>query len=288
MALTNFIPEIWSARLLQNLRKSLVYGQPGIINREYEGEIREAGDTVRINAIGPVTVDTYTRNSDLGTPEVLTDAQAVLTITEAKTFHFQVDDLDKVQQRPRVMDEAMREAADALADTLDQYIAAMYTEAATANLIGTTASPKTDVLSGGTTKSYDYLVDLSVLLDESNVPSAGRWVVVPPWYHGVLLKDSRFVSTGSGQAESRLANAVIGQAAGFTVIKSNNVPNTSAAKYRIIAGHNMAWTMAMQLAKIEAYRPEKRFADAVKGLQLYGAKVIRPQALAVLTANKPS
>lgn len=288
MALTNFIPEIWSARLLQNLHKSLVYGQPGIVNRDYEGEIREAGDTVRINAIGPVTVDTYTRNSDLGTPEVLTDAQAVLTITEAKTFHFQVDDLDKVQQRPRVMDEAMREAADALADTLDQYIAAMYTEAATANLIGTTASPKTDVLSGGTNKSYDYLVDLSVLLDESNVPSAGRWVVVPPWYHGVLLKDSRFVSTGSGQAESRLANAVIGQAAGFTVIKSNNVPNTSAAKYRIIAGHNMAWTMAMQLAKIEAYRPEKRFADAVKGLQLYGAKVIRPQALAVLTANRPS
>lgn len=288
MALTNFIPEIWSARLLQNLHKSLVYGQPGIVNREYEGEIREAGDTVRINAIGPVTVGTYTRNSDLGTPEVLTDAQAVLTITEAKTFHFQVDDLDKVQQRPQVMDEAMREAAYALADTLDQYIAAMYTEAATANLIGTTASPKTDVLSGGTNKSYDYLVDLSVLLDESNVPSAGRWVVVPPWYHGVLLKDSRFVATGSGQAESRLANAVIGQAAGFTVIKSNNVPNTSAAKYRIIAGHNMAWTMAMQLAKIEAYRPEKRFADAVKGLQLYGAKVIRPQALAVLTANKPS
>jgi hypothetical protein len=103
----------------------------------------------------------------------------------------------------------------------------------------------------------------------------------------VLLKDSRFVSTGSAQAESRLANAVIGEAAGFTVIKSNNVPNTSATKYRIIAGHNMAWTMAMQLAKIEAYRPEKRFADAVKGLQLYGATVVRPQALAVLCANKP-
>lgn len=288
MALTNFIPEIWSARLLQNLHKSLVYGQPGIVNRDYEGEIREAGDTVRINAIGPVTVGNYTRNSDLGTPEVLTDAQAVLTITQAKTFHFQVDDLDKVQQKPQVMDEAMREAAYALADTLDQYIAAMYTEASTSNLIGTTASPKTDILSGGTNKSYDYLVDLSVLLDEANISSAGRWVVVPPWYHGVLLKDSRFVNTGSAQAESRLANAVIGQAAGFTVIKSNNVPNTAAAKYRIVAGHNMAWTMAMQLAKIEAYRPEKRFADAVKGLQLYGAKVIRPQALAVLTCNKPS
>ena len=68
MALTNFIPEIWSARLLQNLHSPLVYGQPGIVNREYEGEIREAGDTVRINAIGPVTVGTYTRNSDLGTP----------------------------------------------------------------------------------------------------------------------------------------------------------------------------------------------------------------------------
>lgn len=288
MALTNFIPEIWSARLLQNLHKSLVYGQPGIVNRDYEGEIREAGDTVRINAIGPITIVGYTRNSDLAAPEELTDAQATLTITQSKAFNFQIDDLDKVQMKPQVMDGAMREAAYALADTLDQYIAAMYTEASASNLIGTTASPKTDILSGGTNKSYDYLVDLSVLLDEANIPSAGRWVVVPPWYHGVLLKDSRFVSTGSAQAESRLANAVIGQAAGFTVIKSNNVPNTSAAKYRIVAGHNMAWTMAMQLAKIEAYRPEKRFADAVKGLQLYGAKVIRPQALAVLTCNKPS
>jgi len=288
MALTNFIPEIWSARLLQNLHKSLVYGQPGIVNRDYEGEIREAGDTVRINAIGPVTISTYTRNSDLGTPEALTDAQTVLTITESKTFNFQIDDLDKVQQKPQVMDEAMREAAYALRDVLDQYIAAMYTQASTSNLIGTTASPKTDILSGGTNKSYDYLVDLSVKLDEANVPEDGRWVVVPPWYHGVLLKDSRFVNTGSAQAESRLANAVIGQAAGFTVIKSNNVPNTTATKYRIVAGHNMAWSMAMQLAKIEAYRPEKRFADAVKGLQLYGAKVIRPQALAVLTCNVPS
>lgn len=288
MALTNFIPEIWSARLLQNLHKALVYGQPGIVNREYEGEIRDAGDTVRINAIGPVTVGTYTRNSDLGAPETLTDAQAVLTIDQANTFHFQVDDLDKVQQKPQVMDEAMREAAYALANTLDTYIAGLYTQAASANLIGTTASPKTDVLSGGTNKSYDYLVDLSVLLDVANVPAQGRWVVVPPWFHGVLLKDSRFVSTGSAQAESRLANAVIGSAAGFTVIKSNNVPNTSATKYRIIAGHNMAWTMAMQLAKIEAYRPQLRFADAIKGLQLYGAKVVRPQALAVLCANVPS
>ena len=288
MALTNFIPEIWSARLLQNLHKSLVYGQPGIVNRDYEGEIRDVGDTVRINSIGPITISTYSRNSDLGTPQTLTDAQATLAITESPSFNFQVDDIDKVQMKPQVMDEAMGEAAYALADVMDQFLAAKYTEAAAANLIGTTGSPKTDVLSGGTNKSYDYLVDLSVKLDEANIPSAGRWVVVPPWYHGVLLKDSRFVSTGSAQAESRLTNAVIGSAAGFTVIKSNNVPNTSAAKYRVIAGHNMAWTMAMQLAKIEAYRPEKRFADAIKGLQLYGAKVIRPQALAVLTCEKPA
>ena len=288
MALTNFIPEIWSARLLQNLHKALVYGQPGIVNREYEGEIRDAGDTVRINAIGPVTIGTYTRNTNMSAPETLTDAQSILTIDQSKTFNFQIDDLDKVQQKPSVMDEAMREAAYALRDVMDQYIAGLYTQAASANLIGTTASPKTDVLSGGTNKSYDYLVDLSVLLDNANVPDAGRWVVVPPWYHGVLLKDSRFVSTGSAQAESRLANAVIGSAAGFTVIKSNNVPNTSATKYRIIAGHSMAWSMAMQVTKIEAYRPELRFADAVKGLQLYGAKVVRPQALAVLCANVPS
>lgn len=282
MALTNFIPELWSARLLENLRKNLVYGQEGVINRDYEGEIRQYGDTVRINAIGTVTVGDYTRNTNIGDPETLTDAQTTLLIDQSKYFNFQIDDLDAAQQNPKVMDAAMREAAYALRNTADQFIASHYTEVAAGNTIGSDVTPEVPTAS----TAYELLVDLATLLDENNVPEDDRWAIVPPWYHGLLLKDDRFVSSGATQAEDRLANGRIGRVAGLTVLVSNNVPNNAGAAYKILAGHPIAWSYAEQVNKVEAYRPEQRFADAVKGLHLYGAKVVRPQALALLVASK--
>jgi len=101
-----------------------------------------------------------------------------------------------------------------------------------------------------------------------------------------MLKDDRFVKSGTEGSEQRLLNGYIGRAAGFDVLKSNNVPNTNGALYKIIAGHSIAWSYAEQVNQVEAYRPERRFADAVKGLHLYGGKTVRPTALAVLTASK--
>lgn len=284
MALNSFIPEIWSARLLYNLNKTLVYGQQNVVNREYEGEIKAKGDTVRINSIGRVTVGDYAKNNDMAAPETLTDAQTTLVIDQAKYFNFQIDDIDKIQQYPKVMDEAMQEAAYALANTADQFIAGHYVDVAAGNTIGDDTTPEAPTAQ----TAYELLVDLSVLLDENDIPPTGRWVIVPPWYEGLMLKDDRFVKSGVMPAEQRLLNAIVGQAAGFTVLKSNNVPNTAGAKYKIVAGHPMAWSFAEQASQVEAYRPESRFADAVKGLHLYGAKVVRPNALAVLTANRPS
>src|SRR5690606_5081858 len=161
MAIDNFIPTIWSARLLQNLHKSLVYGQEGIINRDYEGEITAYGDTVKINNIGAVTVIDYAKNGVLPDPQELTDDQRTLVIDQSKAFHFFVDDIDKAQQRPKVMNEAMREAAYALANTADQFIASMYTDVDPDNLIGDDANPVAPTPSS----AYEYLVDLSVKLD---------------------------------------------------------------------------------------------------------------------------
>lgn len=282
MALNNFIPSVWAARLLDNLRKNLVYAQDGVVNRDYEGEIRDAGDSVRINAIGPVTVATYTKNTDINPPEVLQDAQTVLVIDQAKYFNFAVDDVDRVQQRPQLMDAAMAEAAYALRDDLDQYVAGLYTQIAVSNMLGSDTSPITPTA----TTAYELLVDLGVMLDDAKVPRANRFVVVPPWYHGLLLKDDRFVRAGTPTTDQVIRNGEVGQAAGFRVLISHNVPNTLGTKYKIIAGHPMAWSVAEQINKVEAYRPERRFADAVKGLHLYGAKVLRPTALALLTANK--
>lgn len=284
MALNSFIPEIWSARLLHNLNKTLIYGQTNVINRDYEGEIRNYGDTVRINSIGRVTVGDYAKNNNMAAPETLTDAQTTLTIDQSKYFNFQIDDIDKIQQYPKLMDAAMQEAAYALANTADQFIAGHYVDVAAGNTIGDDTTPEAPTAQ----TAYELLVDLSVLLDENDIPPTGRWVIVPPWYEGLMLKDDRFVKSGVLPAEQRLLNGIVGQAAGFTVLKSNNVPNTASAKYKIVAGHSMAWSFAEQASQVEAYRPESRFADAVKGLHLYGAKVIRPSALAVLTANRPS
>jgi hypothetical protein len=185
MAINNFIPAVWSARILDALRKALVYGQPMIVNREYEGEIKAYGDTVKINSIGDPTIFDYTKNSDMPAAETLNDSQKTLQITQAKAFNFQVDDVDKAQQQPKVMDAALSRAAYRMADIADQYVAAQMVAGSTTNTIGTDALPiVAPTATSGSTGAYEQLVDLSVKLDEQNVPTDGRWVVIPPWYHG--------------------------------------------------------------------------------------------------------
>lgn len=285
MSLDNLIPQVWAARLLENLNKALVYGQPGVVNKDYEGEISGAGDAVRINAIGQVTVDDYTKYEPIADPEVLTDDQTVLNIDQAKYFNFQIDDIDRAQANPDVMDAAMREAAYALAEEADRYLAGLHAGVAAGNVIGSSETPVDDLDEDGA--AYNYLVDLDVRLTEANVPRAGRWVVVPAWFYALLRKDDRFVRSGTAAGDAALRNGQIGMAAGFSVLESNNVPHTSQTKYRIMAGYPGAITYAEQIVKIEAYRPEKRFADALKGLHVYGAKLVRPSGIAVLTANRP-
>lgn len=280
-ALTTFIPQIWSAQLLISLKKSLVYGQEGVVNRNYEGEISGYGDTVKINSIGTITVGDYTRDTDIQDPETLTGAQTTLTINQSKYFNFQVDDIDKAQTNPKIMNQAMVESAYALRNVADSFIASTMVAGVKAeNQIGTDESPVVPTANN----AIDYLVDLGVKLDENNVPEEGRWVILPPWYHALIEKSPKYQYTESGQGV--ITNGIVGRIAGFDVLKSNNVPNQEGAKYKILAGHAIATTYAEQVNDVEAYRPEKRFADAIKGLHLYGAKVVRPEALALLTASK--
>lgn len=288
MAINNFIPSVWSAQLLNSLEKNLVYAN--LANRSYEGEIQAFGDQVKINSIGDVTIEAYSKNVNMNAAETLTDAQRILLINQANYFNFQIDDIDKAQQNPKIMQDAMAKAAYGLADAADQYIAGLYTEISADNSIGTDATAITlDVAAGtGVSAAYETLVDLAVKLTEANVPTAGRWVVIPPWVHGLLLKDDRFVGAGSLATDDKLANGIVGRAAGFDVYESNNVPNTNGTLYKIIAGHADALSYAEQVLDVEAYRPELRFADAVKGLHVFGAKVVHPTGLALLTASKVS
>lgn len=293
MALNMFIPTIWSARLQLQLDKAQVYSQGGLVNRDWQGEIGDVGDTVKIHTIADPTIFDYTKNTDMPVPETLSDAERTLTISQAKGFNFQVDDIDAAQQQPKVMDNAMARAAYRLSDITDQYVAGrMVAGAASANGIGTDALPIVPTIGAGATGHYEQLVDLSTRLNEANVPREGRWVVIPPWFEGGLRKDQRFIGdSGNGNV---LLNGGIGRAAGFDVMVSNNVPTVAAPggaanqtpRSKIVAGHQIGTSFAEQINKVEAYRPERRFGDAVKGLHLYGAAVTMPDALAVLTAAR--
>lgn len=282
MSLNSFIPEVWAARLLHNLHKTLVYGQPGVINRDYEGDIRNAGDTVRIHAIGPITVSEYAANEDISGPETLTEQETVLTINQARYVNFQIDDVDRAQQMPKVMDAAMREAAYALADEADRYLAGLWTQVDADNFLGTDQNPivpQADTM-------YERMVDMAVKLDEANAPRTGRWCILPPWCYGLLLKDDRFVRAGTSTSDRVLRNGEVGQAAGMTIYVSNNVSVSEQGRYRIMAGVPQAWTFAQQICQVEAYRHPFRFADAVKALHLYGALVTRPNAVACMIAAR--
>lgn len=282
MALDYFTPEIWSAQLLVNLHNDLVYGSPAVVNRNYQGEIARMGDTVRINNIGTVTVSDYTKDTDHTSAQVLSSAQRVLTITEAKMFNFEIDDIDEVQNNPSVMGEAMREAAFALANEADSFLSGLLSDATPD---GTSASGNHlgDISRGTVANTYNALVDMARVLDENNAPPDGRWVVVTPLVFATLLKDERFVSFGTEANRAAIRSRVVGTIAGFNVLVSNQAP-LDGTDPKIVAGSTMAATYAEQINSVEAYRPELRFADALKGLHLYGAKVIRPELVTSFTS----
>jgi N4-gp56 family major capsid protein len=266
MAITNMIPQIWSARLLLALEKSLVFGQSGVINTDFEGDIRADGDRVHIHAFNDLTIGTYTKNSTTISYELLTDARQTLLIDQSKYFAFKVDDVDEAQMRPKIVDAATSRAGYQLAEVADRYLAGLYT--GITNFTATSAATSANI--------YQKLVETAVKLDELNVPSAGRFAVVPPWVAGLLLQNATFLAASAASA----LNGAIGQVAGMSILVSNNVPTSGTAPVvsHIVAGHPMGWTFAQQIADVEGIRLEGSFADGVRGLHLYGAKVIQPVA----------
>lgn len=279
MAIDNFIPEIWSDRLKVHLDKALTYGM--IVNREYQSDLISYGDTVNINRVENLTIGTYTKNGTISAPETLTGSQVQLVIDQAKYFNFEVDDVDNAQTKPKVMDDAMRRAAYGLADIKDQYIAALYTGVAAGNVIGSDGSPVVPT----STDIYNYFTDAKRLLREANVPTQGLWAVIPPWMEKMLLDSGEFTADTSMGDDVKI-NGMIGRVAGFEVYVSNNVPNTTETLYKVMFGSPEAITFADQINSVEAYRPEASFSDAVKGLDVYGAKLVHDDGIVVMTANK--
>lgn len=283
MAITNFIPEIWSAALLKALRDRLTYAQAGVINRNYEGEIARAGDTVHITSFEDPAVRDYTKNGTISW-DLLTDDQQTLVVDQANYFAFKVDDIDKRQALPGFVEETTVGASYNLAAKADAFVAGLMVDGVAD---GTGGQPDNDLgaatVSGSDPDAYELLVEFRTTLTRSNTPTDGRFVVVPPEFYAVLLKDDRFIRYDASNTEQGLRNGIVGRAAGFDVIESNVVPSevvTDDTVFDIVAGHSIATTYAEQIASTEAMRLENTFGDGVRGLHLYGAKVIRPANLA--------
>lgn len=277
MAIDNFNPTIWSALLVDKLEKSLVFG--AVANTDYEGVISGVGSTVKINGIDDLTIGDYVKNTDIAAPETLTGIERSLVIDQANYFNFQIDDIDQAQQTPKLMDKAMERAAYQLRDEADKYIASLHTDVAVGNTIGDDTTP----IALTANNAYQILVQARGVLSKTDTPTNDRWIVVPPDVYSLLLLDQRFTQA-TAQGDEVLANGRVGNAAGFTIYESNNVVE-AGGEFKIMFGQRDAITYASQIMKMEAYRMERRFADAAKGLHVYGAKVVRPESLGVITAT---
>lgn len=269
MALTHFIPTIWSETLYRELDKEYIAVKN--CSRDYEGDIKSIGDKVNILGLNPISVFDYNKNEDMSSPEELSDTLRTLVIDKAKAFNFVIDDIDTAQSTPKLMQEAMRLAASALSDEADKYIYALH------NIVE--EQYRLSKASFTSESALDFLLEVRQKFMESNVPGNEEIILeVSPAVAAKIVKSK--IIHGTTNAEE-LDKGCIGTFLGFRVYVSNNIQKQGSA-YKCFARTKRAIAFAEQINEVEAYRPERRFADAVKGLHLYGAKIVYPKELYVL------
>jgi N4-gp56 family major capsid protein len=287
VSVATFIPELWIAALIDPLETNLVYGQPLVCNRDYEGVISEYGDTVTVNTVGDPTIKDYVPYETEVEPERINTAARKLKIDQAKYWSFEIDDIDKRQARGDLMTKSMQRAGYQMAAAIDRYLASFYTGIPSGQVLPDWSVSGTDEEAWGK-QAYFNLVDLGVLMTENDIPKEGRYAVVPPWYVGLLQKNPNFTRVSEYGSATVLLNGEVGRAAGFRLLESNNNPAPTGSTNFIQAGLADALSMAHQITESEAFRPEKGFADALKGLDVYGAKLMRPDLVAGVEITRPS
>lgn len=262
MAITNFIPSVWSETLYNKLNKRYI----GVANctREWEGDIKKCGDRVKICGLEPVSIFDYKKNNNLPFPAVLSDNVRELVINQAKAFNFQIDDVDAAQATPGLMEAAIQQAADALANEADKYVYSLVNDSTSVILIDRS---KETIIDG--------IIKSKLILQKKGVNEEIIFEVTPMVASLIYKEKLDLVSDNS----KILENGFLGSVAGCKIYVSNNVSldtETSTTYHQCVMRTKRAVAFAEQLSEIEAYRPELRFADAVKGLHLYGAKIVRP------------
>jgi hypothetical protein len=290
---SKFIPEIWSTKLIVKFYKTTVFA--AISNTDYEGEITAHGDKVVIRQVPDTTISEYNKGQNLSyeSPE---STVVELLIDKGRYFAFSCDDVDKKQADIAFVDNWSNDAAKQMQINIDRHILAnVYSAAAAAN-IGTTAG-KYSAFNMGTTGSavqvtkanvIDYIVDAGTILSEQDVPEDGRWMVLPTWMTNLLKKSDIKDASLTGDSTSPLRNGLIGSIDGFKLYTTNNYTSVSDTNtcYNVIYGTNHAITFASQMTKMETLRNPNTFGDLIRGLNVFGYKVIKPEAMGVLYCYK--
>lgn len=287
----NFIPEIWSGKLIENFYDATVLA--AISNTDYEGEIRQYGDTVNIRTTPEITIRDYVKGQSL-TVENPDKPKIQLVIDKGEYFACVEDDVDKVQSDINLMDTWTKDASERMKIKIDQRVltdilpgiattnkgATAGEQSASFNL-GTNGSPLTVTKdgAGGTVSVVDLLVDLGTVLDEANCPEQNRFVVIPAKMAGLIKKSELKDASLTGDGTSIVRNGRLGMVDRFTLYVSHNL-NVSSGKYSLIAGNKMGFTFASQMTNMETIRSESTFGNIVRGLQVYGYKVVKGEALA--------
>jgi hypothetical protein len=274
MSVKNFFPEIWATGILKERDKVMVAAKH--CNTDYEGQIRQKGDRVKILTVGDVSSYEYTRNKDIEAPDELTDEAQWLDIDQAKYCHVAVDDVDKAQANANLMAEAQRKLGIRMADDIDSYIFGLYSEISAAQTI--------DGTSGVTSANiFNFLAQIRQKFKEANVPNSETiYLEVSPAIYAKFViariaKDtdnSKIID--NGEVSKRLY--------GIEISESNNIVKVGD-NYKCFARTKAGISFAAQLTETVAYRPERRFADAVKSLQVWGAKIVRPKEVFLFNAK---
>lgn len=304
-----FIPEIWSMKLLEKFYDATVLA--GISNTDYEGEIRNQGDTVIIRQRPDITIRDYEPDAELLVERPNADTTQFM-IEYAKYFNLVVDDVWATQADMDMMAMWSQDAAEQIKVDIDRQMmrevflggAIASNRGATAGRIsesvnlGTTGSPRlvvprdADPTAAAEIEVLDLIVDMGLVLDEQNIPENGRWIVLPAWMIAMLKKSDLRKANEMGDPNSVLRNGRVGRIDRFDIYSSNQLPQgtgagLAAGEWSVFAGHNMAVTFATQINKLENMRSERTFGSLMRGLFVFGCDVINPIGLSQAIVARP-
>lgn len=301
-----FIPTLWSAKMNAKFYKATVFGE--IANKNWEGEINNLGDKLIINNVPNLNISNYTAGTNL-TYQVPTPSTVELNVDKGKYFAFQVNDVLEYQSKPKLIDTFSGDAAEQMKISIDStVIFNTFTQAVAANR-GATAGVNSGSYNLGTDTApvtltganiLPLITSLSSVLDEQNVPESDRWLLIDPATRQFLMQSNLAQAQFMGDDTSMIRNGKIGKIDRFTVYVSNNLPrgaagftyasgdgtegNTTSAgtakRRAIIAGHTSAIAWAASMTKMETVRNQNDFGDYIRGLNVYGYSVVKPDAMA--------